>query len=183
MEILTARLLLREWRDSDREPFARLCADPAAMEFLRPLPDRAAADQLVDRISAHVNHHGWGFWAAELRESREFIGFIGIQCPRLTYPFSPCTEIGWRLAPQHWGRGYATEGARASLRVGFERLGLEEIVSFCAAGNARSREVMHRIGMAFSGHFHHPAMPEDHPLRAQCLFRITASRFAGLPPG
>ncbi|HEX2206373.1 MAG TPA: GNAT family N-acetyltransferase [Longimicrobium sp.] len=183
-ELLTPRLRLRQWRDSDRDPFARLCADPAAMEFLRPLPDRAAADQLAGSLAAHIERHGWGFWAAELRGSGDFIGFVGIQRPRLTYPFSPCVEIGWRLSPRYWGRGYATEGARASLRFGFERLGLDEIVSFCAAGNARSRAVMERIGMTFSGHFDHPALPERDPLRAQCLYTITASGFAGMPsPG
>jgi RimJ/RimL family protein N-acetyltransferase len=182
MEILTPRLLLRHWRDSDRDPFAQLCADPAAMEFLRPVPDRAAADQLSDRFRAHIERQGWGFWAAELRETGEFIGFVGIQRPRLTYPFSPCVEIGWRLSPRHWGRGYATEGARASLQAGFERLDLQEIVSFCAVGNARSREVMNRIGMTFSGHFDHPAMPEHHPLRAQCLYVITASGWGSTSP-
>ncbi|OPY71360.1 MAG: Acetyltransferase (GNAT) family protein [Syntrophorhabdus sp. PtaU1.Bin002] len=173
IEIDTERLTLRQWCEADREPFAVLCADPRVVEFLLPISGRMASDSLIDRLSSHILTTGWGFWATELRASQEFIGFIGIQVPQTRYPFSPCVEAGWRLASKHWGNGYATEGAKAALRVGFELLGLSEIVSFTAIDNKRSRSVMEKAGMKGNGEtFKHPAIPDGHPLQLQCLYRI-----------
>ena len=116
-------------------------------------------------------------YAVELKESGEFIGFIGLSIPRRPLPFSPCVEIGWRLARRFWGHGYATEGARASLTVGFEQLGLPEVVSFTALDNLPSRAVMKRIGMRNTGRdFDHPAIPEG-PLRRHCLYSITREQW------
>jgi RimJ/RimL family protein N-acetyltransferase len=174
IEFDTARLRLRQWRDSDLAPFFALARDPQVMEFLLPLPTRADSDGMVARLQARFAENGWGFWAVEEKASGEFIGFTGLNVPAVALPFSPCVEIGWRLARHAWGKGHASEAARGALQVGFERLGLEEIVAFTAAGNLRSAAVMERIGMRedVAGAFDHPLVPEGHPLRAHRLYRI-----------
>jgi RimJ/RimL family protein N-acetyltransferase len=173
-ELETPRLYLRQWRDSDLAPFARLNADAEVMEFFPSRLDRQASDAMAGRIRAKIAERGWGLWAVEARASGEFIGFVGLQPPAAKLPFSPCIEIGWRLARACWGKGYATEAARESLRFGFEELGLDEIVSFTALGNRRSRAVMERIGMVEdpAGAFDHPSVPEGSPVRAHCLYRL-----------
>ena len=174
IEFETPRLRLRSWCDADREPFAALNADPAVMEFFPSLLSREASDESIEAWQSQFASRGWSNWAVELLESGQFIGFIGLSVPRRTFPFSPCVEIGWRLARAHWGKGYATEGAKAVLRVGFERIGLSEIVSFTAVGNLRSRAVMERIGMVNANRdFEHPGIPQGHSLRAHCLYRIS----------
>lgn len=172
----TDRLVLRPWRDEDRDPFAALNADARVMEFFPAPLGRAESDAAVERIRAHFVHHGFGLWAVEAREGCPFIGFVGLDVPTFEAAFTPCGEIGWRLAFEHWGRGYATEVARAALRFGFGRLGLGEIVSFTVPANRRSRAVMERIGMTRSpdGDFLHPRVPEGHPLRPHVLYRIRA---------
>ena len=178
IELETPRLRLRRWKDADRTPFAAMNADPAVMEFFPALQDRAASDASIDAWQAQLEARGWSNWAAELAASGEFIGFVGLSVPRRTLPCSPCVEVGWRLARRFWGRGLASEGARAALAVGFERIGLEEIVSFTALANRRSRAVMERIGMRDSGEdFEHPGVPEGHALRRHCLYRIDRLRF------
>ena len=172
IEFDTERLRVRQWRDSDREPFAALNADPRAMEFFPAPLSRAESDVLADRIVAGIDERGWGFWAVEERASGAFVGFVGLSIPRPDLPFSPCVEIGWRLAQQYWGKGYAQEAARGALRVGFEHLGLEEIVSFTAVPNLRSEAVMKRLGMTADGVFEHPALPEGHALRLHKLYRL-----------
>ncbi len=170
----TERLLLRDWRESDREPFAAMSADPEVMAFFpRPL-ERAESDAAVVRIRGHLASHGFGLWAVEAPGVAEFIGFVGLAIPRFEAPFTPCVEIGWRLARAYWGRGYATEAARTVLDFGFRERGLDEIVSFTAVGNVRSRAVMERIGMTRSpgDDFDHPALPEGHPLRRHVLYRV-----------
>ena len=174
IEIETPRLRMRQWRESDREPFAAMNADPAVVEFFASPPSRAASDASIDAWQAQLAAQGWSNWAVELRESQEFIGFTGLSVPRRTFSFSPCVEVGWRLARKFWGEGFATEAARAALRVGFERLALPEVVSFTAVGNLRSRAVMERIGMNDTNQdFEHPGITEGHPLRLHCLYRIT----------
>lgn len=173
IELDTLRLRLRQWRESDREPFAALNADPAVMEFFPSPQSKAASDASIDAWQSRFAAQGWSNWALELRSSGEFIGFTGLSVPRRVLPFSPCVEVGWRLARDHWGRGYATEAARAALKAGFEQIGLPEIVSFTAIGNLRSRAVMERIGMRNSNQdFEHPGVPEGHALRLHCLYRI-----------
>jgi RimJ/RimL family protein N-acetyltransferase len=172
-EVNTERLRLRPWCAADREPFAALNADPRVMEFFPKLLDRVASDAIVDILQSHIAERGYGFWAAEIRDTGEFIGFIGIQVPRAQLPFSPCVEIGWRLAVPYWGKGYASEGARAALRVGFEALNLAEIVSFAVANNERSLAVMRRLGMVEDpATFEHPNVPAG-PLRVHRLFRLS----------
>ncbi len=147
IEFDTGRLRLRQWRAADRMPFAALNADPRVMEFFPAPLDHIESDTMADRCQSLITERGWGFWAVEIKKTREFIGFVGLHTPDPDLPFSPCVEIGWRLAFCYWGKGFATEAARGALRVGFESLGLPEIVSFTAVGNLRSRAVMERLGM------------------------------------
>jgi ribosomal-protein-alanine N-acetyltransferase len=172
--IETDRLLLRRWRDADREPFAPMNRDPVVMEFFPSLLSRSDSDALVDRIEAHFAEHGFGLWAAELRETGEFIGYVGLAVPRFTAVFTPCVEIGWRLALAHWGKGFATEGARAVVRHAFDVIGLAEIVSFTVPANLRSRRVLDKLGMTHDPNedFDHPLLPEGHPLRRHVLYRL-----------
>jgi RimJ/RimL family protein N-acetyltransferase len=178
IEFETERLRLRQWLVEDYEPFAALNADPRVMEFFPALLDRDASDSMADYCHSLIAERGWGFWAVERKDTREFIGFVGLHTPAPELPFSPCIEIGWRLAYQHWRRGFATEAAKASLRIGFDTLGLSEIVSFTVPQNLRSRAVMERIGMhnAYE-YFEHPLVPNGHPLRLHCLYRLGRQRW------
>lgn len=179
IEFDTARLALRVWQDHHRAPFAALNADAEVMRFFPSPLTPAQSDAGIDLWLAQFAAQGWSNWAVELRGTGEFIGFIGLSRPRRQLPFSPCVEIGWRLKRSAWGRGYATEGARACLRVGFERLGLAEVVSFTALVNLRSIAVMRRIGMRNAqADFEHPALPEGHALRLHCLYRIDRAAWA-----
>jgi RimJ/RimL family protein N-acetyltransferase len=174
-EIRTDRLILREWRDSDFEPFAAVNGDRRVMEFL-PMPlDRAASDALALHIRDGFARHGFGLWAVEATGVAPFIGFIGLSVPKFTAFFTPCVEIGWRLAFKHWGRGYATEGARAAVDYGFKSAGLKEIVSFTVPSNVRSVRVMEKIGMKRNPaeDFDHPALPVGHKLRRHVLYRLS----------
>jgi RimJ/RimL family protein N-acetyltransferase len=177
----TARLILRHWREADREPFARLNADPRVMQFMPALLSREESNSMVERIEAHFQQHGFGLYAAEFRQTREFIGFIGLNVPSFEAAFTPCVEIGWRLAADHWNQGLATEGAHAILPYGFQVLGLEEIVSFTVAANVRSRRVMEKIGMRHdpADDFNHPRLPENHPLRPHVLYRLRRLEWQG----
>lgn len=176
--LCTARLLLRQWRSEDRAPFAALNADAEVMQHFPETLTREQSDAMADRIQALIDEHGWGFWAAEHRASGAFMGFIGLHAPTAPLPFQPCVEIGWRLARPFWGQGLASEGARAALGHGFGTLGLESIVSFTALQNLRSQAVMQRLGMLRDEHdFDHPALPEGHPLRRHCLYRLTHAQW------
>jgi RimJ/RimL family protein N-acetyltransferase len=174
IELDTERLRLRQWREEDREPFATLNADLRVMEFFPAPLDRVTSDGMLDRCKSLISERGWGLWAVELKATREFIGYVGLHVPVPELPCSPCVEIGWRLAAPYWGYGYATEAAVAALEVGFDRLHLSEIVSFTTLSNTRSRRVMERLGMQFTGElFEHPALPINHPLRLHCLYRLS----------
>jgi RimJ/RimL family protein N-acetyltransferase len=174
LEIRTPRLLLRQWRHSDRIPFATMNADPRVMEHFPSPLSATESDELVSRIEAHFEEHGFGPWALEITNVVPFAGFVGLSVPRFVSHFTPCVEIGWRIAAEHWGRGYATESARAVLAFGFERLLLREIVSFTVPDNLRSRRIMEKIGMNHDpdGEFDHPGLPEGHRLRRHVLYRI-----------
>jgi RimJ/RimL family protein N-acetyltransferase len=173
MVIETDRLILRRWRPSDVDPFLSLNADPHVMEFFRATLTRPETEAMILEIEKRMDQQGAGLWATELKENKQFIGFIGLNVPGYALPFSPCVEIGWRLAFDYWHRGYAQEGARAALAFGFEKLRLREIVSFTTPNNLRSRRVMEAIGMTYDpqGDFDHPQMPESHPLRRHVLYR------------
>jgi RimJ/RimL family protein N-acetyltransferase len=158
-------------------------ADPQVMEYFPSLQTRATSDASIDAWQSQFAGQGWSNWAVELVDTRQFIGFVGLSVPRRTFAFSPCVEIGWRLARPFWGRGLATEAAREVLRVGFERPDLREIVSFTARGNRRSRAVMERIGLRDAkADFEHPGIPEGSPLRLHCLYRISRLEWRALHP-
>lgn len=171
--IRTKRLLLRRWLLTDREPLAKMNADPRVMEHFPAQLTREESDAQFDRIQQHFQEYGFGFWAIEIPEIAAFAGFIGLAIPRFEAHFTPCVEIGWRLAAEHWGHGYATEGASAVLEHGFRELGLQEIVSFTSKLNRRSQLVMERIGMRLSKEeeFDHPALPPGHRLTRHVLYR------------
>jgi RimJ/RimL family protein N-acetyltransferase len=173
-ELCTARLLLRHWREEDREPWAALGADPEVMRHFPAMLSRAESDAFVDGVGAQLEQRGWGLWAVEERSSGRFLGFTGLNVPRFEAHFTPAIEIGWRLRRDAWGSGFATEAARGALTVAFEDLELPEVVSFTATGNERSQAVMRRIGMTHdpAEDFDHPALAEDSPLRRHVLYRL-----------
>ena len=172
--LTTERLVLRPWRDSDLAPFAALNADPEVMAHFPVFLTREQSDAMAGRIAARLAERGFGWWAAEVPGVAPFIGFIGLSVPSFQAPFTPCVEVGWRLAREHWGRGYATEGAREALRFGFEELGLAEIVSLTTTTNERSQAVMRRLGMTCdpADDFDHPSLPAGHKLARHVLYRL-----------
>ncbi|HET9136268.1 MAG TPA: GNAT family N-acetyltransferase [Candidatus Kapabacteria bacterium] len=153
------RLGFRKWIESDRALFASLNADPVVMEFFPAPLTSSETDQFIERIEKQFDDYGYGLYAVDSFEDNSFIGFIGLSHPRFESPFTPCVEIGWRLAKEYWNRGFATEGAAACLEYGFSVLGLDEILSFTATHNTRSENVMKKIGMQKIGEFDHPALP------------------------
>ncbi len=169
--IATERLLLRQWRDEDKEPFAALNADPVVMEHFPGLMSREASDAFAELNRTRIAERGWGLWAVEAGD--EFIGFVGLNEP----DFMPGVEIGWRLARDAWGHGYATEAGRAVVAYAFDELGLAELVSFTSTTNLRSQRVMQKLGMT-----HDPADDFDHPrvddprLRRHVLYRLAFAR-------
>jgi len=173
--IRTERLILREWRDADLEPFAALNGDRRVMEFFPAPLDRTASDAFAIRIRKEFALHPFGRWAVEAPGVAPFIGFVGLSVPNFTAFFTPCVEIGWRLAFSHWGKGYATEAARAAIDFGFKSAGLPEIVSFTTPLNVRSVRVMEKLGMKRNPaeDFDHPALPVGHRLRRHALYRIS----------
>jgi ribosomal-protein-alanine N-acetyltransferase len=170
----TQRLVLRPFRDADRESFARLNADPIVMQHFPSTLTRSASDALIDRALSHFETHGFSFWAIELPQLDGCIGFTGLAVPSFDSHFTPCVEIGWRLAREHWGHGYAQEAARAALYSAFVHLGLQQVVSFTSTGNERSRRVMQQLGMQRDARedFGHPNVPLGHPLRDHVLYRL-----------
>ena len=169
----TERLRLRDWLDSDREPFAELNANPEAMRYFPAPYSREQSDHWVDRASASIKANGFGFWALERKEDLLFLGFVGLNRPAYELPFGPCVEIGWRLHPDHWGRGYATEAGKRVLRYAFEDLDLEEVVSFTGVRNLSSEKVMQRIGMDKDANtFLHPKVDPASDLAEHLLYRI-----------
>jgi RimJ/RimL family protein N-acetyltransferase len=177
MIVGTERLILRRWRPADRDPFARLNADPRVMEFFPSLLSRVESDAMVDRIEADFDRRGFGVCALELRADGSFLGFVGLDVPRFEAVFTPCVEIGWRLSAEHWGQGLATEGARAMVHHAFEALKLDALVSFTVPANMRSRRVMEKIGMTRdpAEDFDHPKLAPGDPLRRHVLYRLRRS--------
>lgn len=174
--LTTARLTLRPWREEDRAPFAALNADPRVATYLAGPLDRAQSDAMVDHIEAHFAERGFGLWAVTAREGGACVGCVGLWVPSFTAAFTPCVEVSWRLAFEVWGRGYATEAARAAIAHGFEVVGLAEIIAFTALVNWRSRAVMERLKMRRdpAEDFDHPRLAADHPLRRHVLHRLAA---------
>jgi RimJ/RimL family protein N-acetyltransferase len=172
--IVTERLLLREWRNTDVDPFAAMNSDPRVMEYFPETYSEERTRRFVARIRECWAERGYGLWAVERQDTGRFIGYVGLWPATFPAHFTPAVEVGWRLAADQWRNGYATESARASLRYGFDTVGLDEIVSFTSGLNVRSWRVMERLGMRrdASGDFEHPNLPEGHPLRPHVLYRI-----------
>jgi RimJ/RimL family protein N-acetyltransferase len=179
-ELRTERLLLRQWRDEDLEPFAALNADPETMRFFPQPPSREQSDALAEQSRRRIEQEGWGLWAVEVVGGASFIGFVGLARPSFEAHFTPAVEVGWRLAREHWGHGYATEAGRAAVAFGFEELGLGEIVSFTSVLNEPSWRVMERLGMSHDpdDDFEHPRVPIGHPLRPHVLYRLARAGWA-----
>ena len=171
----TPRLILRRWRPADHAAFAELNADPEVMRHFPATVDRAGSDGMIARIEKGFDHLGYGLYAVEVKGGSPFVGYVGLMPVRAPNPLAPAVEIGWRLARRAWGRGYASEAARACLDLAFDHLGLEEVVSFTAVANAPSRAVMARIGLRAdpSRDFDHPALEMGHPLRRHVLHAVT----------
>ena len=174
--LTTARLLLRQWRDEDLDPYAALNADPRVREFYPSLQSYQESADSMHRIRDHFQRRGFGLWAVEVIGGAPFIGFIGLSVPSFDAPFMPCVELGYQLAFATWGHGYATEGSRAAVEFGFATAGLPEIVAMTTVGNERSRRVMERLGMTRNpaDDFDHPHLAAGHPLRRHVLYRLTA---------
>lgn len=173
----TDRLVLREWVDADAGAFAEMNADPVVMATIGPVMSRVESDRMLDRVRRHVDDHGFGLWCVEFEG--EPIGFCGLSVPW----FRDGVEIGWRLRSRYWGHGFATEAARSVLAHAFDALELNEVISFTAEVNVRSRKVMERIGLTYDPDedFDHPAVADDNPLQPHVLYRIIAAQYrAGL---
>lgn len=177
ISLATERLWLRPWQPADLPQFAALNADPRVMAHFPRVLTAEESDRQAASILVHLQKHGFGFWAVEAIGVADFVGFVGISIPSFEAHFTPCVEVGWRLAFEHWGHGYATEAARAAVDFAFGRLGLEQIVAFTVPPNWRSIRVMQRLGMTHStdDDFDHPRLPPGHPLRRHVLYRLRAS--------
>jgi RimJ/RimL family protein N-acetyltransferase len=172
--LATERLLLREWRDADREPFAAMNMDPRVMEHFPATLTRSESDGLVDRIVGHWRVERCGLWAVERTEDGVFLGFTGLTARDRSTGMPPFVEVGWRFAVEAWGHGYATEAAWAAVGWGFDVLGLDQIASWTTVGNVRSQAVMRRIGMTHdpADDFDHPRLAAGHPQRHHVLYRL-----------
>ncbi len=177
--IETARLILRTWQDADLEPMLAINQDPRVMEYFPALGDRESTKLLMENIRQHHEEHGFSLYAVELKETQEFIGFVGLAFPSFDAHFMPAVEIGWRLAFAHWSKGYATEAAKAVLHYAFTKLNLEEVVSFTVSSNFRSRQLMKRIGLHHNPQddFDHPKLADDSLLKRHILYRLSKTEY------
>jgi len=177
-KLITERLVLRQWQESDYMPFSRMNADPVVMEYYPSTLSEDESNAMADKLKGLISEQSWGFWAIETKNEKEFIGFVGLHKPTYDLPVSPCIEVGWRLAKEYWGRGYATEAAKESLRFAFEELDIGEVYSFASVSNKKSRSVMERLSMSDTrNNFEHPIIPEGHSLREHVLYKITKKQW------
>ncbi|MFY0608681.1 MAG: GNAT family N-acetyltransferase [Cyclobacteriaceae bacterium] len=166
------RLGFRNWRDEDLQAFAPINEDPEVMaHFPNTLNTRESAD-FIHRMTAHFEQHGYTYFATELLETKELIGFIGLCNQDYEAPFNPATDIGWRLKKSAWGKGYTTEGSKRCLDYAFQELNIEKVVSVCTKNNIKSENVMRKIGMTKQGTFNHPKL-KNHPELEACVWYET----------
>jgi RimJ/RimL family protein N-acetyltransferase len=170
--IRTERLVMRRWRDADREPYAALNADPEVMRYFPAILSRSESDASIDRIEALFERQGFGLWALEVAATAEFIGFTGLNPMPAGVPGAGGMEVGWRLARRAWHQGYATEAAAAAAGVAFDGAGLGRLWSMTAVLNRPSQAVMLRLGMTPHELFDHPALAAGHPLRRHIAYRL-----------
>lgn len=175
MKILeTDRLILRTLEMSDLEEMTKINQDPKVMEFFPGLQDKEQTKAFIERVQKHYNEHGYSLFAVVLTEMNTFIGFVGLLTVGFNEHFTPATEIGWRLSSNYWGKGFATEAARAVLEYAFDVLNIESLVSFTTVDNLKSRRVMENLGMTHNTEddFDHPKLDVNSPLRRHVLYRI-----------
>jgi len=183
IEFETSRLRLRQWRDQDLKAFAKMNADAKVMDYYPSIITSEQSNELADKIQEKIKENGWGFWALELKSTNTFIGFTGLNQPSYDLPVTPCIEIGWRLAHEHWGNGYVTEAARKCLDVAFESLKFPTVYSFTSVQNKRSEAVMQRLNMVnMEQNFEHPIIPIGNPLREHVLYKITKLEWSNAHP-
>jgi RimJ/RimL family protein N-acetyltransferase len=168
--IFTERLGLRKWIDADFIPFAEINKDSEVMEYFPRLLTDNETSEMIKRINSHFDKYGFGLFAVEKLATKEFIGFTGFMVPTFDSFFTPCIEIGWRIKKTDWGKGYATEAAKACLHYGFKTLQFAKVYSFTSVINLRSEKVMQKIGMVKAGEFDHPNIPRDNPLCRHVLY-------------
>ncbi|NGX60472.1 MAG: hypothetical protein KR126chlam3_01646 [Chlamydiae bacterium] len=180
----TKRLLLRHWKEDDLLPFAAINADERVMEFFPAPLSRKESDDLARRIQKELQEKDYGLWAVETLENKQFIGFAGLHYHDFPAHFTPCIELGWRLAYEAWRKGYGTEASLEILHYAFHILNLSEIVSFTSEKNFRSRKLMEKLGMTSDpkDSFEHPKLPEKHPLRKHVLYRLSQEEFFSRTP-
>jgi RimJ/RimL family protein N-acetyltransferase len=180
MKILeTERLMLRTWNDNDVQPMLAINQDPKVMEYFPGLQDLEMTKNFIDKVNAHFENHGYSLYTTVRKDTNEFIGFIGLLIADFKAHFTPATEIGWRLSSNHWGQGFATEGAKAVLDYAFRELKIPEIVSFTAAGNAKSIRVMQKIGLQHNeaDDFDPPKLDDESPLKRHVLYRLSREKY------
>jgi len=170
--IETPRLILRQWKTSDYDPYIQLNQDSDVMEFFPSVSTKEETLAQIDRFITHIDQHGYGFFAVERKDNGQFIGFTGLSRPRFEAYFMPCVEIGWRLSKANWGQGFATEAALACLDFGFD-IGLDEIYAFTSVHNKKSEHVMLKAGMLKQGEFEHPLIEDGHFLKQHVLYKIS----------
>ena len=176
--LLTKRLILRDWREEDLPPFFELNSDPKVMEYFPKVLSREESDELAEEIRRRLRTFGWGFWAVEEKASGEFVGFVGLNRPQFSLPFTPCIEVGWRLLRRYWGKGYATEAGSKSLEFAFNQLQENEVLAFATAINLRSVAVMKRLGMAnTNSNFMHPEILPESELSEHVLYKAVSSQW------
>ena len=176
-QLETSRLILRSWKNSDLKPFYALNSNADVMRYFPSCLTQPQSDALAKKFQSIIDIQGWGFWPVELKQTGEFIGFIGLHQQPNQFTFSPCTEIGWRLEQKFWGKAFATEAAIACLDFAFDSLHLNEVVAFTAQQNSKSQALMQRLGMQFQHHFNHPALDYRNPLQRHVLYQINAAQF------
>ncbi|MGA8163903.1 MAG: GNAT family N-acetyltransferase [Waddliaceae bacterium] len=171
--LLTKRLLLRQWKDSDLPLFAKMNADARVMKYFPSRLSKEESDSLAKKIQKELREKEYGLWAVEVIGAAPFIGFLGLHYRDFPAPFTPCIEIGWRLVYEHWGKGYAFEAAEKVVEYAFNTLKLKEIVSFTTPDNKRSWNLMRKLGMNHNPEddFYHTKLPKDHPLGFHVLYR------------
>jgi RimJ/RimL family protein N-acetyltransferase len=177
--IRTARLVLRRWREGDRQPFATMNADPDVMRYFPAPLDRVVSEASIDRIEALFDRQGYGLWALEVAGTGQFIGFTGLNPVPDGVPGGGGMEIGWRLARPAWHQGYASEAARAAVGVAFGGAGLAELWSMTAVRNEPSQAVMRRLGMTLFAHFDHPRIEAGHALAPHVVYRLGRPAWTG----
>lgn len=177
--IETKRLILRTWVTGDIEPYYWINQDQKVIEYLSGPLSRETVEKFIEGANTQQNTRGYTLWAAEVKENHHLIGFIGLNYTDWESKFTPAVEVGWRLGSEYWGKGYATEGAKAALKYGFEEIGLNEIISFAVPENIRSIKVMEKLGLIrdFENDFNHPKLPLDHKLSNHVLYRLSKEQY------